>query len=124
MHLLQSDQDLKEAYNVSIKNRFETLDQLTKTEDIWELMKDTISEPAKEHIPTTKRNDDKKWTKSEILDLMEEIRKAKGDEAKYEELDKMVKKKCDGANEIWISAQSEEIERNTHTNSKLMHKKI
>ena len=36
----------------------------------------------------------------------------------------MVKKKCDEAKEEWIRAQCEEIERNTHTDSKLMHKKI
>ena len=44
-------------------------------------------------MPTTKRKEDKKWMKSEILDLMEERRKTIGDEEKYKELDKMMKKK-------------------------------
>ncbi|GFO35338.1 hypothetical protein PoB_006184300 [Plakobranchus ocellatus] len=39
---------------------------------------------------------------TEILDLMENRRKAKVDEQKYKELDKLVKKKCEGAKEEWM----------------------
>ena len=37
----------------------------------------------------------------EILDLMEERRKAKADEQKYRELDKHVIKRCNVAKEHW-----------------------
>ena len=124
INLLQSDHDIKEAYKISIQNRFEALDQLTEVEEMWEMMKDNISEAAKEHIPVTKRKEDKKWMKPEILELMEERRKAKGDEEKYKELNKLVKKKCNLAKEEWFNQQCEEIERNTHTNSQLVHTKI
>lgn len=88
------------------------------------MMKDSISEAAKEHIPVTKRKQDKKWMKEEILDLMEDRRKAKREEKKYKELDRLVKKKCNAAKEEWINSQCAEIEINTNIDSKLMQKKI
>ena len=36
-------------------------------------------ESAKEHIPVTKRKEDKNWMTTEILDLMKVRRKAKAD---------------------------------------------
>ena len=51
------------------------------------MMNDSMLESAKEHIPVTKlKEDKKKWM--EIVDLMEERKKAKADEQKYRELDK------------------------------------
>ena len=60
----------------------------------------------------------------EILDLMEERRKAKADTQKYKELDKQVKKRCNEAKEHWINTQCEEIEANNGVNSKTVHQKI
>ena len=65
---------------------------------------------AKELIPLTKRKEDKKWMTPEILDLMEERRKAKADKQNYRELDKQVKKRCHEAKEHWINTQSEDKE--------------
>ena len=124
MNLLQTDQDIKAAYKIEVGNRFGTLGQLTEVEEMWEMMRNSINESAKELIPTTKRKEDKKWMKPEILELMEDRRKAKGDEAKYKELDRRVKKKCNMAKEEWINMQCDEIEQNAHIDSKLMHKKI
>ena len=64
-------------------------------EERWQMMKENMLESAKEHMPVTKR----KWMTSEILDLMEERRKAKSDEQKYRELDNQVEKKCNEAKE-------------------------
>ena len=88
------------------------------------MMKESILESAKEHIPVTKRKEDKKWMSSEILGLMEERRKAKADEQKYSELDKQVKQRCNEAKERWINTQCEAIEANTRINGKTMHQKI
>ena len=79
---------------------------------------------AKNHIPVTKRKKDKKWMTPEILDLMEERRKAKADIQKYRELDKQVKKRCNEAKEHWINTQCEEIEANNGVNRKIVHQKI
>ena len=59
----------------------------------------------------------------EVLDLMEERRKAKADIQNYRELDKQVKKRCNEAKEHWINTQSEKIEANTGVNNKTVHSK-
>ena len=87
-------------------------------------MKESITESAKEHIPTIKRKEDKRWMNTEILQLMEERRKAKANEQKYKELDRQVKKRCNEAKENWINAQCQEIEANANIDSKTMHQKI
>ena len=76
------------------------------------MSKESMVESAKEHIPVAKRKDDKKWMTPEILDLMEERRKAKADIQKYRELDKQVKKRCIESKEHWINTQCEEIKAN------------
>ena len=124
LNILKNDQDIKEAYRIEVKNRFEALGQITEVEEMWEMLKDSINESAKKFIPVTKRKEHKKWMKPEILQLMEDRRNAKGDVQKYRELDRMVKKNCNIAKEEWINLQCEEIERNSHIDSKLMHKKI
>ena len=87
------------------------------------MMNESMLESAKQHIPVTKRKDDKKWMTPEILDLREERRKAKADEQKYRELDKQVKKNCNEAKKKnhYINTQGEEIEANTGVNSKTVH---
>ena len=67
------------------------------------VMKESMLESAKEHIPDTKLKEDKKWMTSESLDLMEERRKAKADEQKYRDLDKQVKKRYNEEKEHWIN---------------------
>ena len=66
-------------YSISVQNKFSALEQLTTAEEKWQMMKESILESAKEHIPVTKRKEDKKWMSSEILGLLEERRKAKAD---------------------------------------------
>ena len=121
---LLGNEELREKYNISVRNRFSELEKLTTVEEKWELMKESIVESAREHIPVSKRKEDKKWMKTEILQLMEERRKAKNDELKYKELDKQVKKRCNEAKEEWINNQCQEIEANACIDSKTMHQKI
>ena len=73
---------------ISVKNKFIALGQLATAEERWQMFKESMLESAKEHIPVTKRKEDKKWTSPEILDQMEERRKAKADIQKYRQLDK------------------------------------
>ena len=70
-------------YSINVKNKFSALGQLTKAEKWWQMMKESMLESAKGHIPVTKWREDKKWMTPEILDLIEERRKAKADEQKY-----------------------------------------
>ena len=118
LNMLEKD-EMMNKYSINLKNKFSGLEQLIMAEERWQMMKENMLESAKEHIPVTKR----KWMTSEILDFMEERRKAKSDEQKYRELDNQVEKKCNEAKEHWINTQCEEIEANK-VNSKTVHQKI
>ena len=118
------NEEISRKYRISVKNKFSKLEQLTTAEEKWQMMKQSILESAKEHIPVTKRKEDKKWMNSEILGLIEERRKAKVNEQKYKELDKQIKKRCNEAKENWINTQCEEIEGNNRIDIKTMHQKI
>ena len=122
--MLKSDEEIREKYTVQVDNKFAGLDQLTTIEEKWQMMKDSISKAAKEHIPTTGKKEHKRWMNKKILDLMEDRRKAKVDEKKYKELDKLVKKKCTKAKEEWINMQCIEIEMNADFDSNRLHEKI
>jgi len=124
INLLEKDQELKKTYTISVQNKFSALEELTTAEEKWQKMKETILEVATEHIPKTKRKEDKKWITPEILNLMEERRKAKSDETKYKQMDRLVKRKCNEAKEDWLNKQCEEIERNSKIDSKTLHQKI
>ena len=124
LNLLEKDEIMRESYTVSVKNKFSALEGLTTAEERWQSMKESILESASEHIPTAKRKEDKKWINSDILKLMDERRKAKGNEIKYRELDKRVKKQCIEAKESWINSQCKEIEDKATMDSKTMHQKI
>ena len=41
-----------------LKNNFSALGQLTTAEGRWQMMKESMLESAKEHIPVTKRKED------------------------------------------------------------------
>lgn len=42
MNLLQCDQGIKGNYKISIENKFETLDQMTNAEEMWQMMKASV----------------------------------------------------------------------------------
>ncbi|GFO19100.1 hypothetical protein PoB_004560500 [Plakobranchus ocellatus] len=52
---------------------------------------------------------------------MEERRKSKNVEAKYKDLNRNIKTKCNAAKEEWINQQSQEIEQKLNIDSKFMH---
>ena len=58
--LLREDEDLKNKYRISVKNKFEVVDTLTTAEERWQKMKESIKEAAKEHIPLIERKTNKK----------------------------------------------------------------
>ena len=104
LNMLEND-EMMNKYSISVKNKFGALGQLATAEERWQMFEESILKSAKDHIPVTKRNEDKKWMTPEMLYLMEERRKAKVDIQKYRELDKQVKKRCNGSKEHWINTQ-------------------
>ena len=79
LNMLEND-EMMNKYSISVKNKFSALGQLATTEERWQMFKESMLESTKEHIPVTKRKEDKKKKRTpEILDQMEERRKAKVD---------------------------------------------
>ena len=62
---------------------------------------------------------------NDILEMMEERRKLKGqDETRYEVLNKQVKKKCTEAKEAWLNEQCKEIEELSKRDSQKMYDRV
>ena len=51
---------------MSVKNKFDILQNLTTAEEKWQKMKESITTAAKEHIPTTVKRPSKKWMTQDI----------------------------------------------------------
>ena len=66
----------------------------------------------------------KKWMTEEILNLMEDRRKAKSNIDLYKTLNTQIKDKCNEAKEQWINEQCKEIENNLTVDSKYLLSKI
>ena len=124
IELLKADEQLKDQINVTIRNRYDALSNITEVEELWSKMKESIHEAMEDIIPKKNKNKDKSWMTKEILDLMEVRRKTKHDKVEYKKLNKEIKKKCNEEKEKWINAQCKEIEQNQNKDSKFMHSKI
>ena len=57
--MLEND-EMMNKYSVSVINKFSALGQLTIAVEMWQMMKESMLESAKEYIPVTKRKGDKK----------------------------------------------------------------
>ena len=111
---LKSDKELKDQFVIEVKNKFDGLVELTEAEELFEKMKESLNE-EKQH---------KKWMTEEILNLMEDRRKAKLNIDLYKTLNTQIKDKCNEAKEQWINEQCKEIENNLTVDSKYMLSKI
>ncbi|GFN88481.1 RNA-directed DNA polymerase from mobile element jockey-like [Plakobranchus ocellatus] len=124
MDLLKSDEKLKDKIAVAVHNKYETLKNISEVEELWSEMKNSLNEAIEKNIPKKDKKEHKKWINKEILDLMEERGKSKNVEAKYKDLNKNIKIKCNAAKEEWINQQCQEIEQKLNIDSKFMHAKI
>ncbi|GFN77826.1 RNA-directed DNA polymerase from mobile element jockey-like [Plakobranchus ocellatus] len=86
-------------------------------------MKNSL-EVIEKNVPKKDKKEHKKWINKEIHDLIEERRKSKNVEAKYKDLNRNIKIKCNAAKEEWINPQCHEIEQKLNIDSKFMHAKI
>ena len=64
------------------------------------------------------------WIAQEILELLNERRKAKNNITAYKKLDREVRNTCQKAKEILLNNQGQEIEELEKKNPQLMHAKI
>lgn len=113
---------VKKETNECMKD-VEKLSEVSVNEE-WKQIQAGLETIAKKHL-TSKRTKKKPWITSEILDLMEERRRSKGNKDEYRTLHKAVRRRIRAAKEQYLVGQCEEIEAlekkfdNFH-----MHKKI
>ena len=97
IYLLRTDPNIKNRYDIAVKNIFEALQMCDNVDSIWQHLKNSIIKAANELIPPKQMEGKKKWMTQEILDLMETRRKSKHKDIKYSWLNKKIKKKCNKA---------------------------
>ncbi|XP_033113627.1 craniofacial development protein 2-like [Anneissia japonica] len=51
MDLLKSDEELRDRINVAVKNKYESINNITEVEELWTKMKESLDEVMHEHIP-------------------------------------------------------------------------
>ncbi|GFS06245.1 endonuclease-reverse transcriptase [Elysia marginata] len=71
LDLLTSDTDLCQKYNLKVKNKFEAFEEINEVEELWQQLKRSITEAAKEEIPTKERKTKQKWMTEDILNLVD-----------------------------------------------------
>ena len=106
--------DLKEAYNIEIRNRFSALmgerengenieNPIERINCKWNCLQEAILNAAQEKVlPKKKRKAKQAWITEEILQKMKERKKYKGT-VTYTKLDKEIKRDCIEAKEIWAN---------------------
>ena len=107
-----------------MKNRFDELVELTEAEELFEKMKESLNEVMVDKVPKMQKKQHNKWMTEEILNLMEDRRKAKSNIDLYKTLNTQIKDKCNEVKEQWMNEQCKEIENNLTVDSKYMHSKI
>ena len=122
--ILRSDQDIRQKYALSVKNKFQSLNELEEVEHQWENFKQAINEAAVEVIPPLKRRAKQKWMTEDILKLMDKRRQAKCNNENYEAIHKEIRNKCDEAKENWIKEKCKEIELHQRSTPKVMYRNI
>ena len=75
-------------------------------------MNESLNEVMADKVPKMQKKQHKKWMTEEILNLMEDRRKAKSNIDLYKTLNTQIKDKCNEAKEQWINEQCKEIENN------------
>ena len=65
-------------------------------------MKESLNEVMADKVPKMQKKQHKKWMTEEILNLMEDRRKAKSNTDLYKTLNTLIKDKCNEAKEQWI----------------------
>ena len=121
---MRSDQDIRQKYALSVKNKFQCLNELEEVEHQWENFKQAINEAAVEVIPPLKRRAKQKWMTEDILKLRDKRRQAKCNNKNYEAIHKEIRNKCDEAKENWIKEKCKEIELHQKSTPKVMYRNI
>ena len=124
---LREDKEVRKQFQIEVSNRFEVLQRCEENdiEEEWCNFEGVLNESAQAIIPKTSRKKKQKWMTNSILDMMDERRKAKGnDSRKYKELDREINQKCSEAKEVWWTEECELIEKEIYRNPSKAYNKV
>ena len=124
MVLLKTETNIRESYNVAVRNRYSTLEPVQDLEDRWKNLKESIIQSAEETIPPMKKTSKKKWMTEDILQLMEKRRLSKNNKDEYEKIDKEITERCNAVKEEWFDERCQEIESRHVANDNIVYKNI
>ena len=107
--LLKTNSDWRQIYRIKVQNKFEALEGKEEIEELWEQLKNSITEATEEEIPKKERKAKQKWMTDDMLELMDRRRLAKGDQQEYKSLHIEVRR-CEEAKECWLNEKCQTID--------------
>ena len=124
-------EEMKQRYAVEVNNKYEALlmeedEQIPNSDHkMWDCVRQSIKHATEVVLPKKRKKEHgNKWMTEEILDLMEDRKKAKSEE-EYQQRDKEIKAMCKKAKEEWYNSKCEEIEDLERRHDvKRMHEKV
>ena len=78
--------------------------------ELYAALRSTLIEAAEKVLPRKERKAKRKWMTEEILEMMEERRKVKGQEHLYQRWNRRIRQECKKAKEAYFNEQCKTIE--------------
>ena len=126
--LLKSDSNIKDLYNVAVRNKFEALEneaEESTMQSVYDNLSAAIEEASAEILPKVTRTPNRPWMTEAILRLMDDRRRCKGtDDQRYRELNRTIHQDCRIAKERWMDEKCTEVEDLSKRDQQLMYSKV
>ena len=96
--MLKSDSNIKDLYNVAVRNKFEALEneaEESTMQSVYDNLSAAIEEASAVILPKVTRTPNRPWMTEAILRLMDDRRRCKGtDDQRYRELNRTIHQEC------------------------------
>ena len=126
--MLKSDSNIKDLYNVAVRNKFEALEneaEESTMQSVYDNLSAAIEEASAEILPKVTRTPNRPWMTEAILRLMDDRRRCKGtDDQRYRELNRTIHQDCRIAKERWMDEKCTEVEDLSKRDQQLMYSKV
>ena len=121
------DENIKNRYNIEVKNTYETLQDIGNdtAEQHWEKIERAIKRANEIVLPKKEKKVKKLWMTDSILELMDERRKYKDrNNERYKCLNKRIHKECNKAKEQWMNDKCTTIDILSKKDQQMMYEKV
>ena len=108
---LQTNEAMKNTFSACINGELKEIESSQNIEELWSTLRDTLKSKAEQILGYKKRTKMKKWMTDDILQMMEERRKAKNNPIEYDQIHREIRRKIREAKEKWMMERCEEIEQ-------------